>query len=123
MGATRRTLFAGAAGLAAFTIPVATQAAALGGIAEMWAEAEALIGRLEAEVASLSDGEDDARLDAPYGRAFALEGAVLVGPIRGRADAIAKLKAVNLTFERGTRLDKMDHPALSDAIRWLEAHP
>jgi hypothetical protein len=68
-------------------------------------------------------GLPEAEQDPLYDRMYALENAVMVGPIASKADAMAKLRAsAGLTFERGDRLDKGDEPAFWQAVAWLEAN-
>lgn len=81
-------------------------------IAELWKQARALE---KADWSSLDE-------DAVAARLFELEERVLVGPIRSREDAIAKLCAAGLTCERGYRIDGLDEPAYHEAVKWLEAH-
>ena len=89
-------------------------------IAQLWAEAVALVADLEPDDGP-GDRPDSYRAE-DWTHVFAIETAVLDGPIRSFADTIAKLKAVTLTFERGPRADHKDEPAMVDAIAWLEAH-
>ena len=53
---------------------------------------------------------------------FDLEDGVLRGPIRSVKDAIAKLRAVELSFIEGERSDGADAIALRETIRWLETN-
>jgi hypothetical protein len=50
-----------------------------------------------------------------------LEVDVLMGPIQTLDDAIAKLKAIELSFIEGERTDGADMLALRQTIRWLRA--
>ncbi len=113
METTRRTLFAGAAGLAV----VAAAAPALAAerpIADLWREA--------VEIRTYLDRDALADDDVAMSRMFELENATLLGPIRTRADALAKLKCSGLALERGERLDGKDEPAFKEAVLWLETH-
>lgn len=60
--------------------------------------------------------------DAAYERLFALTTYVLRGPIRSKADAIAKLRAVGTSLERGMRGDGSEAISQQDAISWLATH-
>ncbi len=85
-------------------------------LAEAWAEAQ----RLEA----LMNGPllpDDAA-DAAFERYVKLEDYVLKGPITCKADALTKLRAVTLSFDRGERSDECETASQMAAIAWLEAH-
>ena len=121
---SRRALFAGAAGLTVLAIPVAATVHG-GDLAEMWT----LSRQMEVDAPKLGvddDGplgaDEGPESDAHWNRFFALEEAVMAGAIHTKADAVAKLRAVELIFERGDRIDGADHTALLDVIRWLEAN-
>jgi len=51
-----------------------------------------------------------------------LEVGVLRGPILSLDDAIAKLRAVELSFVEGERTDGADASALRETISWLQDH-
>jgi hypothetical protein len=59
---------------------------------------------------------------ADWDRVMDLEVAVLRGPIHTVDDALAKLKAIELSFQEGERTDGADMVALQQTIRWLRAH-
>ena len=110
MQTTRRTLFSGAAALSAVAVmpPLPGRS-----ISDMWSECAAF----HAKVAARIEFPEEA-----FEALFALEDAVIRGPIRSRADAYAKLRCAALAFERGERADDLDAPAFEEAMRWLEAH-
>jgi hypothetical protein len=56
---------------------------------------------------------------ADWDRVMDLECAVLRGPIHNLDDALAKLKAIELSFLEGERTDGADMAALQQTIRWL----
>ena len=102
---------ASAAGLARSPgLPLAPTAAAASSLADTWDKAAALAN----QPGHMSDEDLDLCL--------ALERDVLCGTITCRADALAKLRAVAISFERGELADGSDADALADAIAWLEAH-
>jgi len=84
-------------------------------IAEIWRDAEALRRRIDAH----EFPEPEA--SRQFHRLTTMEDAVRRGSIRSGADALAKLKAAGLSFERGLRTDDTDGPAFADAVHWLEA--
>ena len=93
-------------------------------IATIWAEAEALQASLTAEadamtVAQFESGEAETVAEDGYQRMVALEEAVLAGPIKSRADALAKLKVAKLWFDRGGKADGEDERAWAEAVAWL----
>ena len=89
-------------------------------ISEHWTEAVALTAHLEANPPP--DDGSTAPGAAEWNGVFELEGAVIHGPITSRADAIAKLKAVNLyVAERGRRTDDAEGQAIAAVIEWMEA--
>ncbi len=53
---------------------------------------------------------------------LALEGRVFSGPVQSATDAIAKLRAVELSLADGGRSDGVDQHALVLVVRWLEAN-
>jgi hypothetical protein len=53
---------------------------------------------------------------------LALEERVFLGPVQSAADAIAKLRAVELSLVDGGRSDGVDQQALVLLVRWLEAN-
>jgi hypothetical protein len=77
-----------------------------------WAGAEALARAIN----------DASGTEAQLVELTALEEAALHGPIHTPRDALAKLKAAGLTFERGDRLDGADRPAYLEAVAWLDAY-
>jgi hypothetical protein len=81
-----------------------------GGLAAQWRE----LGRLSPTAGAIR--EDDPRVE----RVIALETAILTGPIRSQADALAKLRAVALCLSEGGRTDNADTAALDATISWLE---
>lgn len=110
MDTTRRTLFAGAAAVAT----VAAMPPLPGrSIADIWSECAAF----HAQVAARAEFPEEA-----FEALFALEEAVIKGPIKSRADAYAKLRCAGLCFERGERYDDMDKRGFDEAVRYLEAH-
>jgi hypothetical protein len=108
---TRRAVLAAAGGLPALALATMAGAAVSPPLASLWAEATALATRPGRHM-----------FDAERDRVNDLENAVLHGVITCRADALAKLKAVALSFVRGERTDGSDARALADATAWLEAH-
>ena len=52
---------------------------------------------------------------------MALEERVFSGPVQSAADAVAKLRAVELSLADGGRSDGVDQQALVLVVRWLEA--
>ncbi|QUD86964.1 hypothetical protein [Phenylobacterium montanum] len=86
------------------------------GLADLWAECVAEWDRL-GSVPGRGNVEPEG-----LARFEVLELAVLTGPIRSKADAIAKLKAAGTTFETGRRDDDLDAEAYSEALAWLEAN-
>ncbi len=127
---TRRNMLAATAGTALAITALATtalatvgaQSFAAGGIAEIWAKAKAMVAHLDATAGSRSESAGDAEAEAAYARVFDMEEAVLVGPIRSRADAMAKLHAVGLSFVRGLRPDEEDVRGYEAAMAWLESN-
>ena len=59
--------------------------------------------------------------EADVERVMDLEVDVLTGPIHSLDDALAKLKAIELSFVEGERSDGADASALRQTIRWLRA--
>lgn len=53
---------------------------------------------------------------------LALEERVFLGPVQSPADAIAKVRAVELSLADGGRSDGIDQQALVQVVRWLEAN-
>ena len=85
-------------------------------IAAIWAEAEALKAALVLRRDTAT--EDDQATG--YGVLFEMEGRVLADPIRSRADALAKLKAVAVWRERGEKADGGDVDGLAQVIAWMD---
>ena len=85
-------------------------------VAQTWDEAASLLEWLASAPAA-------ERTPALYERLSALETVVLEEPIRSRGDAIAKLKAVQLSVVICPRDDELDVDAFAEAIAWLEVHP
>jgi hypothetical protein len=81
------------------------------GLTAQWRE----LGRLAAAARAI--GVEDEPI---FERFIALETAILTGPIRSRADALAKLRAVALCIAAGGRTDNADALALDATILWLE---
>ena len=77
---------------------------------------------------SLSDKWERSRQLAKLGpqadcdRVMDLECAVLGGPIHTLDDALAKLRAIELSFLEGERTDGADMVALQQTICWLRTH-
>ena len=59
---------------------------------------------------------------AEWDRVIDLEGDILKGPIQSLDDALAKLRAIELSFVEGERTDGADVTALRQTIRWLRSH-
>jgi hypothetical protein len=64
-------------------------------------------------------GNDAGAGYSDWDRVLDLEVDVLVGPIRSLDDALAKLRAIELSFLEGERTDGADVTALRQTIRWL----
>jgi hypothetical protein len=64
----------------------------------------------------------DAGPNADVEELLALEERVFLGPVQSAADAIAKLRAVELSLVDGGRSDGVDQQALVLLVRWLEAN-
>jgi hypothetical protein len=64
----------------------------------------------------------DAGPSADVEEILALEERVFLGPVQSAADAIAKLRAVELSLVDGGRSDGVDQQALVLLVRWLEAN-
>ena len=112
--ATRRQLFLGAA---AATSLAAAPLLPARSIADIWREAVSL----GIEVNAMA--QPDAVLQEMARKVFDLEDQVVTGPIRTKADALAKLECVGVCFERGLRdADHIEGPAHAEAIAWLRAH-
>jgi len=60
--------------------------------------------------------------DADVEELLALEERVFLGPVQSAADAIAKVRAVELSLAEGGRSDGIDQQALAQVVRWLEAN-
>jgi hypothetical protein len=67
-------------------------------------------------------GNDAGAGYSDWDRMLDLEADVLTGPIRSLDDALAKLKAIELSFLEGERTDGADVTALRQTIRWLSTH-
>jgi hypothetical protein len=61
----------------------------------------------------------NAKRSADVEEILALENRVLLGPVRSAADAIAKLRAVEMSLADGGRSDGVDQQALVLVVRWL----
>ena len=85
-------------------------------IAAIWAEAEALKAALVLRRDTAT--EDDQATG--YDVLFEMEDRVLADPIRSRADALAKLKAVAVWRERGEKADGGDVEGLAQVIAWMD---
>jgi len=85
-------------------------------VAEMLDQSSALVAAL------VADDRPDDETETDWDRVFNLESAVLEGPILSRADAAAKLKVINLAFERSMPDSRRDIAALAQTIAWLEGH-
>ena len=85
-------------------------------IAAIWAEAEALNAALVLRRDTAS--EDDQATG--YGILYEMEDRVLADPIRSRADALAKLKAVAVWRARGEKADGGDVDGLAQVIAWMD---
>jgi hypothetical protein len=77
-------------------------------VSDCWTEVRSLVGNADpsADVEEL----------------LALEERVFLGPVQSAADAIAKLRAVELSLADGGRSDGVDQQALELLVRWLEAN-
>ena len=65
---------------------------------------------------------DSARRSADVEEILALEDRVFLGPGQSAADAIAKLRAVELSLADGGRSDGVDQQALVLVVRWLDTN-
>ena len=64
----------------------------------------------------------DAKRSSDVEEILLLEERVFLGPVQSVADAIAKLRAVELSLADGGRSDRIDQQALALVARWLETN-
>lgn len=89
-----------------------TDAAAPISLADAWTRYEKMRDDINANLSAAPKAEID--------ELCAMGDLVFTGPIRTRADALAKIKAAMEGFEAGWRLDRKDAAAIADAVMWLE---